>query len=101
MSYTIVYDRQVIITPLGYTVLLLMGDNNVYETNKKRARDWTVVNLNQTKGEILDFHRKYCGGNNEHFMFRGKFLNDDEMMRFFENGIDKAMIIERDGTFLY
>ena len=48
MSYVIVYDRQVIKTPTGYSFVILHGDNNVWEDNKKRARDWNCWILNKS-----------------------------------------------------
>lgn len=46
MSYMIVYDRQVLVTPQGYSFIVLHGDNNVYEPargrngTERRVRNW-------------------------------------------------------------
>ena len=42
MSYTILYAKQFIkIDETRVIPFILQGDNNVYESNRKRARDWS------------------------------------------------------------
>ncbi len=43
MSYSIEYNRQFIRTSTGFLPLVLMGPNNVYETDRRRARSWQVL----------------------------------------------------------
>jgi hypothetical protein len=57
MSYTILYAKQFIkIDEARVIPFILQGDNNVYESNRKRARDWsntrmfnkTIITSNET-----------------------------------------------------
>ena len=57
MSYTILYAKQFIkIDETRVIPFILQGDNNVYESNRKRARDWsntrmfnkTIITSNET-----------------------------------------------------
>ena len=41
MSYTILYAKQFIKIDENHVIpFILQGDNNVYESDRKRARDW-------------------------------------------------------------
>ena len=95
MSYTIIYDRQVIKTPKGYTFVALEGDNNVYENNRRRARDWSAFFLNKTQEEAEDFFRSWCGGTyQEHFKWHGQWVDDAALMRWCAAGIKNAHTVE-------
>lgn len=96
MSYCIVYDRQVIKTPNGYTFAVLSGDNNVWEPgNRARAREWSCWLLDKSEKEVIDFFEGWCGREyQEHFKYNGKFLNDAELIRWVKSGMKRAKTIE-------
>jgi hypothetical protein len=101
MSYVIVYDRQVVKTPLGYSFLVLHGDNNVWEPlangRERRARSWNCWALNQSEDEIRAYFQKWCEGEfQEHFRVSGRaeFVDDAGLMRWVENGLKAARTIE-------
>lgn len=76
MSYTIVYDRQVLVTPWGYSFIVLHGDNNVYESGfrgtEKRVRNWSCWALNMTPDEIREYFLGWCSDAfQEHFRAYG------------------------------
>ena len=95
MSYTIVYDRQVIKTPTGYSLVVLDGDNNVWETNRRRARDWECWLLNKSEAEFDAFFNGMTGGKyQEHFKYNGKWVDDSALLRWYKNGLKNARTIE-------
>ena len=110
MSYTIVYERQFLKTGDGrYIALVLMGSNNCYQqtcSNRwKRERNWNPIlassggiangNIAVTEEEMLRSAEKRCGSEfQEHFKWRGKWVNDKGWMSFVKNGIKDAMTIE-------
>ena len=93
MSYVIVYDKQVIKTPTGYSFVILHGDNNVWEDNKRRARDWNCWVLNKPIEEINKYFSSWHKGY-EHFKFNGKFVDDAGLDKWVKNGIKNAKTIE-------
>lgn len=98
MSYRIVYDRQVIKTPTGYSFMVLSGDNNVYDQHGKywrRSREWSCWVLNKSEQDVLNYFEKWCrNGCGEHFKWNGKFLGDDGLRRWVKSGLKNAKTIE-------
>lgn len=95
MSYTIVYDRQVIKTPTGYSLVVLDGDNNVWENNRRRARDWNCWLLNKSETEFDAFFNGMTGGKyQEHFKYNGKWVDDAALLRWYKKGLRNARTIE-------
>ena len=95
MSYTIVYDRVFIKTSTGYTLAVLHGDNNVWETDRKRARDWNCWILNSSVTDIQSHFKGWLGREfQEHFQTNGKWINDDKLMRWVNSGLKNARTIE-------
>lgn len=103
MSYEIVYDRQFIKTPSGYTSVILCGSNNCYEPTYKnrsswrRERNWCILfdRANLPEAELLERVERSCGGKyQQHFKFRGKWVDDEGYRRFVKNGIKNAHTIE-------
>lgn len=70
MSYSILYKKQFIKIQDKYLVLMEVGDNNVYDMNNKRCRDWSVFPY---------FSRKY--DNNNILTSEADILSEIEGMR--------------------
>ena len=98
MSYSIVYDRQVIKTPTGYSFMILSGDNNVYDNRGgrwRRARSWNCWPLNKSEQEIRNYFESWCkNGCGEHFRWNGKFLDDDGLRKWVNTGLKNAKTVE-------
>lgn len=94
MSYMIVYDKQFVKTSTGISAIVLHGDNNVWETNKRRARDWHCWALDMTKDELKEYFSKWHNESNEHFKTNGKWLDNDGLDRWVKNNIKNALPIE-------
>lgn len=96
MSYTIVYDRQVIKTEHGYILSVLSGDNNVWEpARNKRAKSWSCWSFDQTADEIETYFKGFCGNEyEEHFQTGNKFLDDKGLMNWAKNSIKNAKTVE-------
>lgn len=107
MSYTLVYDRRFLKCGDRYIPMALYGDNNVTQINwqtgrEARVRNWGVFvysdqMLLATEEEILSVVNQYHPKDShagESFTFHGKWLNDAETYRFYQNGIREAVTIE-------
>lgn len=101
MSYEIIYDRRFVRTPLGITPMVLIGSNNCYEPmpggRERRERNWSpLFNEAALSGEALMAQvQDCCGGQSqEHFKWRGKFVNDAGFAAFVRNGIKAALTLE-------
>lgn len=97
MSYTIEYDRIFIRSGYGFTPLWLAGDNNVYETKQRRARDWhCFMNLlGVSKDEMFAAIEPMLGDEfQQHWKRNGKWVNDAALKRWVENGCKNAASIE-------
>lgn len=97
MSYCIEFNRQVIRSGLGYTPCWLSGDNNVRETSNGRvARNWSIfVNLLAVSEEdIIKKVESFMDGSNEHWMRRGKWMDDAGILRWAKTGCKKAATVE-------
>ena len=96
MSYPILYNRIVVRSNSGYTFLVLMGDNNVYDANnRRRSRDWSIMARGANEQEILEHFQSCCGSKyQEHFVFRGKWVDDAALMRWAKSGLKNAHSVE-------
>ena len=101
MSYEIIYDRRFIHSPLGITPMVLAGSNNCYEPmpggRERRERNWSpLFNFAAiTEEELMKQAEACCGGMfQQHFKWRGKFVDDAGLMAFVRNGIKGALTLE-------
>lgn len=101
MSYTIMYDRQFLKTSRGIIPLALYGDNNVTERvngHERRERHWGVYANGKTEftsDEYMSLIQSWCGSEfQEHFVFRGKWVDDNGIITWAKNGIKNALAIE-------
>lgn len=95
MSYTIEYAKLFLRSDSGYTPCWECGSNNVYESDRRRAREWCVWQnlLGVTPEEIMNEGLGMCNGG-YHWQKGGKWLDDTALMRWIELGIAKAVTIE-------
>lgn len=95
MSYTIEYAKLFLKSEIGYTPCWECGSSNVYETDRRRARDWCVWQnlLGVTPEKIMDEALGMCDGC-EHWMKDGKWIDDAGLIRWVELGVAKAVTIE-------
>ena len=106
MGYTIVYSRQFLKTPDNrYIPMALYGSNNCTELNfatgkEIRERSWNtfVYNDDMILGDfdaIMDRVRKLHNRDaGQCFKFRSKWMEDPDVIKFFENGLNKAATLE-------
>ena len=101
MSYTIMYDRQFLKTSRGIIPLALYGDNNVTERvngHERRERHWGVYANGKTEftpDEYMSLIQSWCGSEfQEHFVFHGKWVDDNGIVAWAKNGIKNALTIE-------
>ena len=107
MSYTLVYDRRFLKCGDRYIPMALYGDNNVTQINwqtgrEVRVRSWGLFAYSDqmllaTEEEILSIVNQYHPKDSragESFTFHGKWLNDAETYRFYQNGIREAVTLE-------
>lgn len=105
MSYEICYDRRFLKSELGITPLWLAGSNNCYEYHRdtqgrryeRRERSWSplfnVAGIPQE--ELMDKVRSFLPSTyQQHFKYRGKWVDDKGFLSFVENGIKNAVTIE-------
>ena len=105
MGYTIVYDRRFIRCDQRYIPFCLYGSNNVTQFNPRtgkevREREWRPFTYGDnmflaTADELMEEVRKYHDGSRiENFKYRGEWLDDEQVIRFFQNGIAGAVTVE-------
>lgn len=105
MSYEIVYDRRFIRCGNKYIPFCLSGSSNCTQVNPATGkeileRDWQPFiycddMLLASAKELMEIVRKHhSGGREENFKFRGKWLDDEQVIRFFEGGIRDAVTVE-------
>lgn len=101
MSYTIEYARQFIRSGSGITPLWLHGSSNCTEVNpltRKEVRDrsWSPwMNLiGVPEKELLQKAEELKNEYDQHWSFKGQFLDNDRMLRWVQNGIKHAVPIE-------
>ena len=105
MSYDICYDRRFLKSEMGITPLWLAGSNNCYEYHRdtqgrryeRRERSWSplfnVAGIPQE--ELMDKVRSFLPSTyQQHFKYRGKWVDDKGFLSFVENGIRNAVTIE-------
>lgn len=97
MSYTIEYDSFFFQSGKNtYIPMWFSGDNNVYETNRRRARSWSIfMGLFDVSKEQLDESIKpMLGRYNQHWKRHGKWVDDKALIRWIKNGVKNAMTLE-------
>lgn len=93
MSNTIVFDRQVLKTPTGYTFVILHGDSTCTVgsgRNEKIARGWHCWLLDKTESEVADYFEQF----GDSFIANGKVIENDGLKRWGKNGIKNAKTLE-------
>ena len=108
MGYTIIYGRQFIKTSKGIIPMVLAGSNNCTEViNGKEVleRRWWPITLAPAEvsplraaNDLLDSAAKLANGDNADYEFAkygGKWIYYSGTEKWFRNGIDHAMTIER------
>ena len=105
MSFTIVYDRLFLRCGDRYIPFCLYGSNNCtqisYRTHKEiRERDWNSFIYNDdmilgTADKIMEIVTNlHQGDRQENFKYHGRWLDDAQVIKFFENGIKRAVTVE-------
>lgn len=105
MSIEIVYDRKFIRCGDRYIPFCLYGSSNCTQRNYRTGREvlersWNTFVYNDdmllaTEAELMAIVRKYHDGDrSDNFRFRGEMLNDEQVVRFFQNGIKGAVTVE-------
>lgn len=104
MGYTIVYDRKFIRCGDKYIPFCLYGSSNCtfysYRSGREvRERSWGnfVYKDNMilgTSDEIMSVVKAtHTGTSSENFKFHGKWMDDAQVVRFFESGIKNAVTV--------
>lgn len=100
MSYTILYDRQFILTGAGsFIPCVLVGDSNCYETalngHKSRVRYWQVFNsfLGVTHQELMGYVETFPE-DAEIWMRKGNWLYGKNLPAWVKNGCKGAALVE-------
>ena len=106
MSYDIVYNRQFLRAGDKLVPLVLIGSNNLWETNmygkcQRRVRNWNPL-MNccnaiplMTADEIMAKAESWTGSEyQEHFMRNSKWVDDQGLRSFCNNAIKSAASLE-------
>lgn len=105
MGYTIVYDRLFLRCGDRFIPFCLHGSNNCTQFSRRtgkeiRERDWELFIYDDdmilgTADEIMDIvKRMHQGDRQENFKYHGRWMDDAQVVKFFENGIKRAVTIE-------
>lgn len=101
MSYTIEYARQFLVSKEGITPTWLCGSNNCTQVNRLtgrevRERGWNLwYNLLGVSEAELIAKAEGCANSYDcHWMSHGKFLTNEDVVRWVKNGIKRAYPIE-------
>lgn len=105
MGYTIVYDRLFLRCGDRFIPFCLYGANNCTQISYKtgceiRERSWHTFIYDDemilgTAEEIMEIVKKlHPGDRQENFTYHGHWLNDVQVIKFFENGIKHAVTVE-------
>lgn len=105
MGYTIVYERRFLRCGDRYVPFCLFGSNNCTQINpltgkEIREREWDLFSYGDqmlllSAEELMAMVRKsHTGSRIENFKFRGRWVDDVQAIRFFENGIRGAVTVE-------
>ena len=106
MSYSIVYNRQFLKAGEKIIPLVVIGCNNLWETNyygksQRRVRSWNPLMNGRnaiplmTAEEIMEKAQSWTGGEyQEHFKWHSKWVDDQALLSFCKNGIKGAASLE-------
>lgn len=95
MSYSILYNKVFIKSNNGYTVVALVGDNNVYETTKRRARDWSIWHFSENEEEILNHYKKWSYQDELLKTHNpNKWVNTSQFIKMIKRGLKNAISVE-------
>lgn len=102
MGYTIVYDKKFVKTEKGIIPVILSGSSNCYTTNSRgqdvRTRDWGCFRFAERpmSGEMImeEVKKLVPTTYGEHFMYNGKWVDDNGFVNFFKSGIRNALTLE-------
>lgn len=105
MSIEIVYDRKFIRCGDRFIPFCLYGSNNCTQFNYRTGREilersWSTFTygddmLLATADDLMAIVRKYNPGpGGEHFRWRGELLSDEQVVKFYEQGIKGAVTVE-------
>lgn len=95
MSHYIEYDSVFLKSTGGYTPCSFGGDNNVWETNRRRARSWSVFrNMVAVSADDLFVSVSKMLGSDEHWERNGKYLDDAALLRWVKSGMKNAQTPE-------
>lgn len=95
MSHYIEYDSVFLKSTGGYTPCSFGGDNNVWETDRRRARSWSVFrNMVAVSADELFVSVNNMLGSDEHWERNGKYLDDAALIRWVKSGIKNAQTAE-------
>lgn len=106
MSYEIVYNKQFLKIDGKIIPLVLHGSNNCYELlyngRQRRERKWNPFYIGSNKQislsetDLMKMSESLCDGGEyqDHFMQNGKWVDNQGLIRFFQNGIKNAKTIE-------
>jgi hypothetical protein len=88
MSYEIIYDKQFIkVSEDKFVPMILIGSNNCYDYNNKRARNWHAYNINGSVVLTLDEMLEYTNSVRQDIINRN---NEKEKDKWFEEYDDKS-----------
>ena len=102
MGYTIIYDKKFIKTNGGVIPLVLAGSSNCYTSTyagrEKRERSWCCFSYKGPcpSAETLmeEVFKDIPSNHNEHFVYNGKWVDDNGFVNFFKSGIRNALTLE-------
>ena len=102
MGYTIVYDKKFIKTNGGIIPLVLAGSSNCYTHTfagrEKRERSWCCFAYDgpcMTEEALMaEIRKKVPSTYGEHFVYNGKWVDDNGYVNFFKSGIKNALTLE-------
>lgn len=108
MSYEIVYGKCFLRTSRGIVPMVLMGSSNVTTYSSRtgrevRQREWsplvyyaqTLEMIEAAPDKLMDIVRKFHpGGRSENFKYRSHWMSDEDVVRFFSDGIRNAKTLE-------
>lgn len=93
MSYSILYQSVWIKHPDDrFTLFQLVGDNNVYVTNRKRYRSWNLQFAYYTKEQVETYYSSWFGSEFQQlFQYHGKWVDDNRLRSMIKNGMKNAI----------
>lgn len=104
MSYSLMYNWQFLKSEEGITPVVLMGDNNVVTSTwmgnhwgEKRARSWYCIfgYIGVSEEMFMDMIQRHTGGKyQEHWMYKGKWVDDKALVNWGKNACKTAASVE-------